>query len=251
MRYVGGMLHTSTFKASTSSSQSPEALARRAASKAEAQIDATLIARFVQQGSESAFAEIVSRHREKLFSVALSLLRNRHDAEEIVQDAFVRAHRGLANFRGDSSLATWLHHITVNLARNRYWYFHRRHRQDSLSLEHTLNGETGATFSDLVASEAPTAPRETAIAEFSELVTVCMEQLDPAHREILKMRAILNQSYAEIADALGVRVGTVKSRIARARGQLRSKMVESCPEFKEDALPSEWFETERQVGSVT
>ena len=229
--------------------------ARAAASKKEADIDAVLVAQFTNEGSEDAFNEIVSRHREKLFSVALALLRNRSDAEEIVQDAFVRAHRGLARFRGDSSLSTWLNHITVNLARNRYWYFFRRRRQDTISLDCDLSAGaessgSNCTFSDLVASDAPTAPREAVMAEFTELVAVCMGKLDSNHREILTMRAVLNRSYDEIALALGTNVGTVKSRIARARGQLRAKMAESCPEFAAEGLHVEWFETERSRAQV-
>src|SRR5690606_6066136 len=87
---------------------SAERSARAANSQQEAAYDAELVRRF-NAGDESAFVEIMTRYREKIFSVALALLRNRADAEEIAQDTFIRAHRGLARFRGDSSLATWLH----------------------------------------------------------------------------------------------------------------------------------------------
>jgi RNA polymerase sigma-70 factor (ECF subfamily) len=71
-------------------------------------------------GDEDAFAEIVTRYRDRMFSIAFSHLRNHADAEEIAQDTFIQAHRGLARFRGDSSLATWLHRIAFNLSRNRH-----------------------------------------------------------------------------------------------------------------------------------
>ena len=218
---------------------------RALASRNEAAHDAGLVSRF-NGGDEAAFNEIVSRYTAKIFSVAVGLLSNRADAEEIVQDTLLRVHRGLANFRGDSSLATWIHHIAVNLSRNRYWYFHRRRRQDTISLDFQAD-EQSATVSDLVASEAPTPPRQAVAAEFSELVTVCMGKLESHQREILTMRAVMNQSYEEIALALGTNVGTVKSRIARARGNLRAQMVESCPEFNSDALPRDWFESERSI----
>src|ERR1041385_5360198 len=86
---------------------SAERSARAATSQQEAEHDAELVRRF-NSGDEAAFVEIMSRYREKIFSVALALLRNRADAEEIAQDTFIRAHRGLNRFRGDSSLATWL-----------------------------------------------------------------------------------------------------------------------------------------------
>jgi RNA polymerase sigma-70 factor (ECF subfamily) len=118
---------TSSFPAASTKAprtQSDRA-ARAAASHQEAAYDAELVRRF-NAGDEPAFVEIMTRYREKIFSVALALLRNRADAEEIAQDTFIRAHRGLARFRGDSSLATWLHRIAVNLARNRLRWWRRR-----------------------------------------------------------------------------------------------------------------------------
>src|SRR5207237_9631658 len=123
----------------------------------------------------SAFVEIMTRYRDKIFTVAISLLRNHADAEEIAQDTFIRAHRGLARFRGDSSLATWLHRIAVNLARNRYWYFFRRRRHTTLSLDCTLTDEGDATFADLIATESPDPARESATNEFATPVAARLE----------------------------------------------------------------------------
>lgn len=225
-----------------------EVTAKKEASRDAAAHDAELVRRF-NGGDESAFTEIVQRYHEKMFSVALGVLRNRADAEEIAQDTFVRAHRGLAKFRGDSSLATWLHHVTVNLARNRYWYFHRRRRHSTLSLDCPLTDD-GGTFSDLMPSTEAGPSRQAMSGEFTELVTACMHKLPAAQRDILAMRNILNRSYDEIAEALQIEVGTVKSRIARARGQLRSLMAEACPELGESASPADWFETARPVGGL-
>src|SRR5438270_9357319 len=99
--------------------------AHLAEGKLQAQYDAGLVKRFTAGDSE-AFAEIVARYRDKMFAVAFDRLRNRGDAEEIAADTFIRAHRGLAQFRGESSLSTWLHRIAVNLALNRYWHRFRR-----------------------------------------------------------------------------------------------------------------------------
>ena len=228
---------------------SDERSARTAANKREAAHDAELVHRFLA-GDESAFVEITARYREKIFSVAISLLRNRADAEEIVQDTFIRAYRGLKNFRGDSSLATWLHRIAVNLSRNRYWFFYRRARHNTLSLDCPITDDNSADFSELIATEEPSPSRSATATEFSTLVTTCMEQLEPSHREILTLRTSLNRSYSEIASALGIEEGTVKSRIARARGRLRSLMAEACPEFSPEADPSEWFEPNRQSGRL-
>lgn len=213
------------------------------ASKREAAYDAELVRR-AREGDADAFAEIVARYREKMFSVAFSLLRDRHDAEEIVQDTFIRAHRGLARFRGDCSLVTWLHRITVNLARNRYWFFHRRARHATFSLDCPLTQESDATFGDVFPADEASPARDAVSSEFIELVTSCMDKLHPSHREILTMRNVLNQSYADIAHALGIEEGTVKSRIARARGCLRTLMAETCPEFNDDAPPTDWLDFE-------
>lgn len=198
---------------------------------------------------ELAFVEIMNRYRDRIFSVAYSVLRNRADAEEVAQDAFVRAHRGLARFRGDSSLATWLHRTALNLARNRYWYFFRR-RRTTLSLDGELEPGGNATLADLVATDAAEPSRAAVSAEFSTLVGDCMEKLDARHREILALRNLLNHSYQQIAAALGINVGTVKSRIARARSSLRALMAETCPEFAADAEPSDWFESARNGGRL-
>ena len=215
----------------------------------EAAHDAKLVQRF-NAGDETAFVEIMERYQSKIFSIALGLLRNRADAEEIAQDTFIRAHRGLVRFRGDSSLATWLHRIAVNLSRNRYWYFFRRRRHSTLSLDCALGSENEATFAELIATDAPNPAQESTRTEFSALVSACMEQLDASHREILTLRNVLNRSYEEIATALNLNVGTVKSRIARARQNLRARLAEACPEFATDAEPSEWFEPVRTFGRL-
>lgn len=223
---------------------------RATASKADAARDTALVRRFLT-GDESAFLEIMTHYRDKIFGTTFALLRNRADAEEITQDTFIRAHRGLAKFRGDSSLATWLHRIAVNLARNRYWYFFRRRRHATLSLDCPLGEDSDATFTDLVATESPDPARETANAEFTGLLAACIEKLDPRHREILTLRSILHRSYDEIAAALGLNVGTVKSRIARARENLRALLAEACPEFAPDDEPASWFELSRPSGRLT
>ena len=147
----------------------------------------------------------------------------------------------MANFRGDSSLSTWLYRIAINLARNRYWYFFRRRRHDAISLDCSLSEGNNATFADLVADGGHDPAQETVAKEFAAVVDRCMESLDAPHREILNLRNVLHRSYDEIAATLQINVGTVKSRIARARENLHSRLAEAFPEFSSDASPSEWF----------
>jgi len=208
--------------------------------------DSTLLSRF-SGGDESAFTEIVNRYRGKIFSLTLNLLHNAADAEEITQDTFIRAYRGLERFRGESSLSTWLYRIALNLARNRYWYFFRRRRQNWVSLDRPLNDDSQATLADLVAATDHDPAQETVTGEFTSLIATCMERLDQKHREILIMRNVLDLSYEEIARALGINVGTVKSRIARAREYLRSLLAELCPDLAPAVSLADFFLTARTV----
>jgi RNA polymerase sigma-70 factor (ECF subfamily) len=212
--------------------------------------DMQLVRRYVA-GDESAFVEIMHRYQVKILAVAQSLLHNRADAEEITQDTFVRAHLNLARFRGDSSLATWLHRIALNLARNRYWYFFRRRRHATFSLDCPIGPEGDATVADLIAADSPDPARESSRGEFAALVAASLERLDPVHRKILSLRVLQNKSYDEIAGELGINPGTVKSRIARAREKLRSLLAEACPEFAPEAAPADWFEPARPVGALS
>ena len=201
----------------------------------EAAHDAVLVGRF-RAGEAEAFTEIVTRHRRRVFALALARLGNHADAEDITQDTFIRAHRALAAFRGESSLATWLHRIAVNLSLNQYWYFFRRRRHLTQSLDCALGGESTATLADVVASDEPNPASETMTAEFAAAVALCMTRLSPAQHEILRLRTVLDRSYAEIAIALRLNVGTVKSRIARARRSLYALVVELCPELAPTAV---------------
>ena len=206
--------------------------------------DQVLVRQFVG-GDETAFLDIMAKYRAKIYSVAFDLLHNRCDAEEITQDTFMRAYRALARFRGDSSLSTWLHRIAVNLARNRYWHCFRRRRHMTLSLDAALREGEDGTFADRVVADTPDPSQESSRDEFSRLVEQCMAALEPRHRDILHRRNVLNQSYSEIAADLGINVGTVKSRIARARENLREQIAEVCPEFSPESDATDWFQPSR------
>ena len=221
--------------------------ARTALSRKEALYDASLVRRF-NTGDQSAFVEIVMRYREKMLVIAHSMLRNHADAEEIAQDTFIRAHRSLALFRGESSLSAWLHCITLNLARNRYWYFFRRRRHTTQSLDCTINADTNATYADLVACDSPGPVHEATTREFSAMITECMAKLNVDQREILILRNVRQHSYEKIARLLGIKIGTVKSRVGRARRALRHILALTYPEFDSDDSPYEWFDTARYSG---
>jgi RNA polymerase sigma-70 factor (ECF subfamily) len=198
----------------------------RMSSKAqEVALDRVLVDRF-KNGDQTAFDEMVTRYWARIFSMVHQLLRNQQDAEEVTQDAFIRAHRGLANFRGESAFSTWLYQIATNLARNRYWYWWRRKRDKSVSFDAPVSSENDMTLADIIPAEVESPDDIAVTQEFVTRIGQGMEKLSAKHREILVLRNIKNLSYEEIASILAISVGTVKSRIARARESLRSKLGE-------------------------
>lgn len=191
----------------------------------EVALDRVLVDRF-RGGDSTAFDEMVMRYRNRIYSMVNQLLRNPQDAEEVTQDAFIRAHRGLANFRGDSAFSTWLYQIATNLARNRYWYWWRRKRDKSVSFDAPVGPDNDLTLADVISAEVQTPDDITVTQEFVSRIGAGMDRLGAKHREILVLRNIKNLTYEEIADILGISIGTVKSRIARARESLRAKLGE-------------------------
>ncbi|MEN9635734.1 MAG: hypothetical protein RL077_4138 [Verrucomicrobiota bacterium] len=191
----------------------------------EVAFDRLLVARF-KDGDQAAFDEMVSRYWDRIYAMVHQLLRNPQDAEEVTQDAFIRAHRGLVNFRGDSAFSTWLYQIATNLARNRYWYWWRRKRDKSVSFDAPLGAENNLTLADIIPAEVQSPDDITVTQELVARIARGMDQLSAKHREILVLRNVKNMSYDEIAGILDLSVGTVKSRIARARDSLRSKLGE-------------------------
>lgn len=190
-------------------------------------VEAAEIQRILQQvkdGDHNAYQQIVDMYWDKIYNRVFGMLKTREDAEEITQDAFIKAHRGLENFRGDASFSTWLFQIANNLATNRYWYWIRRKRDLSISLEQNITDDGDMTLADTLAADVDDPAAITVIQELQSRIDVCLPELNRKHREILELRIKKHFSYEKIAQKLGISVGTVKSRIARARESLREKL---------------------------
>ena len=155
------------------------------------------------------------------------------NAEELAEETLTQAWRALTSYtparRRELRLQPWLFQIAANLARNRYWYWWRRRRDQTISFDQPVGGENTTTLAEVFPDELETPEDATVTQEFVSRVAECMNRLSPKHREILILRNVKNLSYEEIAEILGISVGTVKSRIARARDSLRGKMGD---EFK-------------------
>ena len=187
--------------------------------------DELLIER-IKAGDMAAYNVMVIRHYDRIFSRVLQLLNNKQDAEEVTQDAFIRAHRGLENFRGDASFSTWLYQIATNLAHNRYWYWFRRKRDQSISLDQPQCEDCSLTLENVMPCADENPAEAVVTQEFVDRVSACMQYLNDKHKEVLILRNVKNLTYDEIAQQLEISVGTVKSRIARARESLRGLLGE-------------------------
>lgn len=171
------------------------------------------LARQAAGGDRAAFHAVVDRHANDLFRLARSLCRSRPDAEDIVQETFIEAFRGIGSFDGRASLRTWLSRILTRRA-SRVWRKSRR------------RGETPLTAADGSPPADPglaVAPATTAVDARLDLRAV-LRTLMPEHREVLVLRELAGMSYAQIAQTLGVPQGTVESRLHRARNELRHRM---------------------------
>ena len=176
-----------------------------------------------QAGNEAAFDALVRRHQGRAFNVAFQLLRDREDAAEVAQDAFVRVYRNIGSFRGECEFTTWLHQIVVNLARNKHRWWHRRGREKMVSLDAPVQSADGPVEVQLPATGGgPDA--DAAQAEFVKELSAKMAELPAQFREVLVLRNVEELSYEEIAAVLKCSIGTVKSRIARAREALRASL---------------------------
>jgi RNA polymerase sigma-70 factor (ECF subfamily) len=176
-------------------------------------------------GDDGAFQTLVDRHAGAMFRVALSLTRNRADAEDLMQETFVGAYRGLKGFAGRSSVKTWLLQILTRQAAKAW---HRsRHRRKILSLDASATDDGNGHGGGERSREEPAAPpgRDGSAAGVEQRIDVMavLKRLSQAHREVLVLREIRGLSYEEIAQMLGVPRGTVESRLSRARAEFRQK----------------------------
>lgn len=171
----------------------------------------------LRAGESKAFEELVVTYQHRVFGVALRMLRNAAEAEEVAQEAFLRAHRALANFRGDAKLSTWLYAIVSRLCLTRLGAAERRMaRQGEDTLMRLANSEGDP--SDALERGEVEGALHRAIAELPE-----------DRRIVVVLRDLEGLSYEEIAQALDLELGTVRSRLHRARMDLKDKMERFLP----------------------
>ena len=180
-----------------------------------------LVAR-ARRGDESAFEALVTENEKRIYNLCRRLTGNQEDAAELTQEAFLNAWRGLGRFQGESSFSTWLYRLATNACID---FLRKEKRRQSLSMTVSLDDEEEARQVELPDERyAPEGALER--AEVRRAVAEGLERLTLEHRQVLVMREIHGLSYAEIGQVLGLEEGTVKSRIARARGALRKVLTE-------------------------
>jgi RNA polymerase sigma-70 factor (ECF subfamily) len=192
----------------------------RAAETAEAE-DMRLI-EALRGGSEPAYEELIQRFQQPVYALALRLLDDQGEACDVVQEVFLKVFRNIGSFRGQSSLKTWIYRITVNEAHNaRRWFF--RHRRREVELDHSQ--EDSRDWKEIIA-DGSRSPFDVAFdREQHVMIEAALERINPIFREAVVLRDITDLSYDEIAEVLGVSLGTVKSRILRGREALREKLA--------------------------
>jgi len=177
--------------------------------------DLTLINNF-QNGDTSAFGDIVLKHQDKVYNLCRYMLGNSHDAEDAAQDVFLKAYQALPRFQPDASLSTWLYRIATNTCID----YKRKPLFESLFAD---SGEGERIIHDR-ASDAPSPEKLYQAKETDKALRVCLGKLSPKLRAIIVLKEVEELSYEEMADTLEISMGTVKSRIARAREDLQKCM---------------------------
>jgi RNA polymerase sigma-70 factor (ECF subfamily) len=169
-------------------------------------------------GNSAAFGELVSRHQDRLYNTVLRLLDHSEDARDVVQDAFLHAYQSLHAFKGDAQFFTWLYRIAVNTAIS----FKRKHRM-VLRLQPTADG--AGAIDPLDPNEANRPGHAMEMAEQEKRVHDALARLSAEHRAVLILKDMDGLKYEEMAEILDVPVGTIRSRLHRARLELRDIFV--------------------------
>ncbi|WP_366924525.1 sigma-70 family RNA polymerase sigma factor [Metallumcola ferriviriculae] len=180
-------------------------------------------------GDVDAFQELINQYEKKIYTIAYRFMGNHEDASDLAQEAMLKAFRSISKFRGEASFKTWLYHITANVCRDE---LRKRSRRHEVSLDEPLvfdEGEVPKQTADW--SGVPEKLYEE--RELQEYLNGLIQKLTPEYRMVIVMREIQELSYEEIAIKLDCSLGTVKSRLNRARKALKDKIVSDREQMTE------------------
>ena len=184
----------------------------------EREIDQKLVER-VQQGDKKAFDLLVLKYQLRVSKLVSRFLRNQSDVPDVVQDAFIKAYRALPNFRGDSAFYTWLYRIAINTAKNHLVAQSRKSPANSIDAQDAEDYGASEWLKEYASPE-----REALASELGATIYQAIAELPSDLREAITLREIEGLSYEEIAVVMDCPIGTVRSRIFRAREAIDSKL---------------------------
>jgi RNA polymerase sigma-70 factor (ECF subfamily) len=178
----------------------------------------------LRAGDADAFDKLVTRYSNDIFSLLFRLTSDHEEASDLTQDTFLRALKAIGGFRGESDLKTWLYRIAINESRNRFRWWKRRRREKTVSLDESL-GNTESSYQDILAS-ASSSPEDDALRrERESILQKALGELPAIYREPIVLFDIEGLSYDEICKALELNSGTLKSRLARGRQELKKRLA--------------------------
>jgi RNA polymerase sigma-70 factor (ECF subfamily) len=182
-----------------------------------------------KRGDLESFDRIVLAYQQKVFNLSFRLLGEREEAEDLTQEVFINVFRHLSRFRGDAQFSTWIYQVTVNHCRNRLKYLKRRYQHATESLDDPIVTAEGEIEKDL--RYEGDAPEDVLYRQqVQKLVQMALDKLRDDYREVIVLRDIQELSYHEISGILGLPEGTVKSKLHRARWELKD--IIRCLESK-------------------
>lgn len=187
------------------------------------QAEAQFIER-LRRGDGAAFETLVNERSGEIYGLLYRLTENGEEARDLTQETFLRAFQSIAHFRGESDLRTWIYRIAINQARNRWRWWRRRRRDSTVSIDSANENGREALVASLKADNSSDPERDALAHERERALRKALSGLRRLHREVVVLRDIEGLAYEEIAVALGINVGTVKSRLARGRQELRRKL---------------------------
>lgn len=174
-----------------------------------------LLLQRIKKGDEQAYIQLVTPYRERLFRKAVSMVKDADDAEDIVQDTMISGYKSIANFRAESGVYTWLYRIVVNKSKD---LLTKKKRTREKPLEE--NGESNYL------DERMGYEKKLELSQESEYLIKKINELDPLYLQIIKLRYFQDLSYSEIALEIGSNVGTVKSRLFKAKESLKQALLQ-------------------------
>ena len=195
-------------------------------------IDEAAVVAQAREGDARAFSELVRRYEGKIFRLAQHVTQNREDAEDVLQETFMKAYEHLDQFQGNSKFYTWIVRIAVNQALMK---LRRRKTDRSVSLDETIDTGEDTVVREIAAWDEDPENRYSR-EELGKILETAVQSLDPPYRSVFVLRDIDELSTEETADALGLSVPAVKSRLLRARLQLREKLTRYFKRKGDDAF---------------